>query len=297
MKISMIQLNSRPDRAYNLAEARRLMLKAVQKEKPDLIVLPEHFDWTGGTVAEKTAAADLVPGGRAHQMIQRFAAEHGVAIHAGSILESVPGHDRIFNTSVIFDANGSQIGTYRKLHLFDIIAPDGKRYAESETVAPGNQLLIYELRGFRIACCICYDLRFSRLFDRLAAEKADVFILPAAFTTQTGKFHWEVLCRARAIEFQAFMVACGQCGSYTTPAGEERHMFGNSMICDPWGQILVRAQDTPGVFSARIDPDRLRQVRSWIPMEAHRLDLDVLPVATAKASPKRELSVATQDKS
>lgn len=179
---------------------------------------------------------------------------------------------------MIFDADGRQIGTYRKVHLFDIIAPDGKRYAESETVAPGNQLLIYELRGFRIACCICYDLRFSRLFDRLASADVDIFILPAAFTTQTGKYHWEVLCRARAIEFQAFMVACGQCGSYKTLAGEERHMFGNSMVCDPWGQILARARDRPGVVSARIDRDRLRQVRSWIPMDAHRLDVSDMPV-------------------
>ena len=294
MKISLIQMNARPDRAYNLAEAGRLMLKAVRNERPDLIVLPEHFDWTGGTAAEKKAAADLIPGGRAYNMVQRFAAEHGVAIHAGSILESVPGHDRIFNTSVVFDANGRQIGAYRKIHLFDIVTPDGKRYAESETVAPGNQLLIYELNGFRLACCICYDLRFSRIFDRLAAEKADVFVLPAAFTTQTGKYHWEVLCRARAIEFQAFVVACGQCGSYTTPAGEERQMFGNSMICDPWGQILVRADDRPGVLSARIDRDRLRQVRAWIPMEAHRVDVTAMPLATANAAtPNRRVTDMT----
>lgn len=283
MKISLIQMNARPDRAYNLSEASRLMLKAVRDERPDLIVLPEHFDWTGGTTVEKSAAADLVPGGRAYNMVQHFAAAHGVAIHAGSILESVPGHDRIFNTSVIFDASGRQVGTYRKVHLFDILAPDGKRYAESDTVAPGNHLLIYELNGFRIACCICYDLRFSRLFDRLASHHADVFILPAAFTRQTGRYHWEVLCRARAIEFQAFLVACGQCGSYTAPDGEERHMFGNSMICDPWGQILTRAGDEAGVFSARLDLERLKQVRSWIPMDDHRVNISGMPVAIAKA--------------
>lgn len=287
MKISLIQMNARPDRAHNLSEASRLMLKAVHNERPDLIVLPEHFDWTGGTTAEKSAAADLVPGGRAYRMVQRFAAEHGVAIHAGSILESVPGHNRIFNTSVVFDASGQQIGLYRKVHLFDILTPDGQRYAESDTVAPGNQLLIYELGGFRIACCICYDLRFSRLFDRLAAHNADVFILPAAFTAQTGQYHWEVLCRARAIEFQAFLVACGQCGSYTAPDGEERHMFGNSMICDPWGQILTRAGDEPGVFSARIEHDRLRLVRSWIPMDHHRVDVSVMPVKTVKVEASR----------
>lgn len=158
-------------------------------------------------------------------------------------------------------------------------------------------MLIYELGGFRIACCICYDLRFSRLFDRLASHHADVFILPAAFTKQTGLYHWEVLCRARAIEFQAFLVACGQCGPYAAPDGEERHMFGNSMICDPWGQILTRAGDEAGVFSARLDPRRLEQVRSWIPMDSHRVDLGGMPVAIAKIGAVSKPALSRADRS
>ena len=282
MKISLIQMNSQPSRSHNLAQAERLMVEAML-DSPDLIVLPEHFDWTGGTPEDKRGAADWVPGGEAYGMIQRFAAKHRVWVHAGSLLERIAGSERIHNTTIVFDDRGEEVGLYRKIHLFDIVAPDGKEYLESATVAPGEQLLIYELNGFRIACCICYDLRFSRLFDRLAAYGVDVFILPAAFTEQTGKDHWAVLCRARAIEFQAYMVACGQCGSYEAPGRELRRTFGHSMVCDPWGMVVAEVGDDPGVLSTVIERARLDEVRSWIPMVAHRADLQDMRVKVAQA--------------
>ncbi len=145
MKISLVQMSSKPDRAANLGEARRLMEEACASGKPDLLVLPEHFDWTGGTPADKRAAADLVPGGAAYDLVQGFARDFGVAIHAGSLLERRLDDPRIFNTSVVFNPSGAEIGCYRKIHLFDITAPDGKRYAESATVAPGDGLLVYEI--------------------------------------------------------------------------------------------------------------------------------------------------------
>jgi deaminated glutathione amidase len=281
LKVSLIQMNSQPDRERNLEEVERLMIQAVTLDRPDLIVLPEHFDWTGGTAAEKRKAADHVPGGLAYQLVQRFAAQHGVWVHAGSLLEAVVGRERIFNTTVVFDHQGREVGAYRKIHLFDITAPDGKRYAESETVAPGRQLLIYQMGGLRIACCICYDLRFSRLFDRLATEHVDVFILPAAFTRQTGADHWEVLCRARAIEFQAYVVACGQCGSYPTPSGESRQTHGHSLVCDPWGKVVAGMDDGVGVLTVALDKERLDAVRRLIPMTEHRVALHVSEVRVA----------------
>lgn len=273
MKLALIQMNSQPDRAYNLAQAERLMREACSGEKPDLLVLPEHFDWTGGTPQDKRRAADFVPGGDAYEMVRAFARDHQVAVHAGSLLERVAGDERIFNTTVIFDPTGTEIGTYRKIHLFDITAPDGKRYLESATVAAGQELLIYEIGGFRVACAICYDLRFSRLFDRLASFGVDLFILPAAFTRQTGKDHWEVLCRARAIEFQAFFAACGQCGTYLAPGNERRAMFGHSLVVDPWGQVIARTGDKEGVLVADLDRSRVDAVRGMIPMREHRVDL------------------------
>lgn len=133
-------------------------------------------------------------------------------------------------------------------------------------------MLVYEINGLRIGCAICYDLRFSRLFDRLATAGVDVIILPAAFTLQTGKDHWEVLCRAQAIEFQVYFVACGQWGPYPAAGGEVRQTYGNSLVCDPWGQVIGRASDAVGFFTAHLDIDRVRAVRNLIPMDAHRVE-------------------------
>jgi deaminated glutathione amidase len=273
VKVSLIQMNSVSDRAYNLREAEALMKAAVDADAPDLIVLPEHFDWSGGTFAEKRAAADVVPGGAAYELCRSFAAAAHVWVHAGSVLEKIAGEDRIYNTTVVFDPKGRQVGVYRKIHLFDVVAPDGKEYRESATVMPGTEMLVYEANGFRIGCTICYDLRFSRMFDRLAEKKVDMFILPACFTLQTGKDHWEVLCRARAIEFQAYVAACGQWGSYVGPKGDTRYTYGNSLVCDPWGHVTARASDAVGFVTARIDKERIEAVRRLIPMATHRREL------------------------
>lgn len=272
MKISLVQMNSQPDLTANLQSAESLLLQAIARDKPDLLVLPEHFDWAGGTAEQKVAAADVMPGGKAYAMLRRIARQHGVWIHGGSLLECVAGDSRVFNTSVVFNNLGEEIGRYRKIHLFDVTAPDGKAYRESATVAPGEDLLVYEAHGLRIGAAICYDLRFSRLFDALASHWVDVLVLPAAFTMQTGKDHWEVLCRARAIELQAYFVACGQWGSYAAAKGEIRSYYGNSMVCDPWGQVVARASDGVGIVTTHVEPNRLREVRDLIPMAKHRED-------------------------
>lgn len=282
MKISLIQMSSQPDRAANLAQALRLMRDACAGAEPDLLVLPEHFDWTGGTPDDKRAAADFVPGGDAYEMVRAFARDRGVAVHAGSLLERRRDDPRVYNTSVVFDASGTEIGSYSKIHLFDITAPDGKRYAESAVVAPGDSLLVYEIAGFRVGCAICYDLRFSRLFDRLASLDVDLVILPAAFTEQTGRDHWEILCRARAIESQCFFAACGQCGSYLAPDGERRFMFGHSLIADPWGRVLAMAGDEICVLEAILDEALVKKVRGMIPMRQHRRELQDMPIRRAE---------------
>jgi nitrilase len=272
VKISLIQMNTQPDRDHNLSEARRLMRQAVELDAPDLIVLPEHFDWSGGTADEKFHAADLMPGGQAYHMLREFAATHRLWVHGGSLLERIEGSNRIYNTTLVFDPDGNEVGRYRKIHLFDITAPDGKVYRESEKVAPGNELLVYQANGFRIGCAICYDLRFCRLFDALASANVDIVILPAAFTLQTGKDHWEVLSRARAIELQAYFVACGQWGPYPGAGGEQRFAYGNSLVCDPWGHVIARAPDQVCIVSTRLDRQRVDAVRKLVPMASHRVD-------------------------
>lgn len=275
MKLAMIQMNSQPDRAHNIHQALHLMEQAVAAGQPDLIVLPEHFDWSGGTAEQKLLHADDMPGGRAYRAIATFAAKHQVWVHAGSMLERIPGHERIFNTTVVFNGLGEEVGRYRKIHLFDITTPLGRSYGESETVLAGRTsgIFVYNFRGFRIGCAICYDLRFSNLFWEMAKRSVDIVILPAAFTAETGEAHWEVLCRARAIEFQSYFVACGQWGPYRAADGTTRSCYGNSLVSDPWGKVIARASEGVGYTFADLSIEEVNRVRHLIPMASHRKTL------------------------
>ncbi len=269
MKISLIQTSPQTDKAENLRITRGLMEDAVRTDSPDLIVLPEYFEYYGGTPEEKLAAAESVPDGPAYKMAQEFAREHKVFVHAGTLMEKVPNEKRIYNSTFVFNREGKEIAHYRKIHMFDIVGPDGTAYKESATVKPGENVVVYDLDGFKVGCAICYDIRFAELYLELEKAGADVIVLPAAFTLQTGKDHWEVLARARAIETQTYFAACGQTGS-TVSNGERRHTYGHSLVCDPWGQVVARASDGVGFVTARIERAQIERVRSLIPMVSHR---------------------------
>ncbi len=269
MKISLIQTNPQKDREENLRVVRDLMLDALKTDKPDLIVLPEYFEYYGGSIEEKLAAAEPAPGGAAYSMASAFAKEHGVYVHAGTIMEKVEGENRIYNTSFVFDRQGKQVAAYRKIHMFDIVAPDGTAYKESASVKPGEDIVTYEIDGLKVGCAICYDIRFFELFLQLEKAGCDVIVLPAAFTLQTGKDHWEVLARARAIETQTYFAACGQTGA-TIFGNEKRHCWGHSLVCDPWGHTVAKASDGVGFVTARIDPAQIKRARTLIPMTQHR---------------------------
>ncbi len=270
MKVSLIQMNSVDDKAKNLAEARRLIDEAVRVEKPDWILLPETFDYIGGTTAEKLANAEAIPGGPTYRMMQEAARAHRVFLHAGSISEKIEGESRIHNTTLVFDRDGKEIARYRKIHLFDVVTPDGTEYKESASVAPGDAVVTYDCEGVTVGCAICYDLRFPDLFQALAAKGAAVIALPAAFTMQTGKDHWEVLCRARAIETETYFCAAGQTGSFRAGNGM-RQTYGHSMVVDPWGHVVARASDGVGIVTSRIEPARVAAVREMIPVARHRV--------------------------
>lgn len=272
MKVSLIQMNSVDDKAKNLAEATRLIEEAVRVEKPDWILLPETFDFIGGTTAEKRAAAETIPGGPTYRMMQDLAKKHRVFIHAGSISEKIDGDERIHNTTLVFDRDGKEIARYRKIHLFDVATPDGTEYKESAAVKPGDAVVTYDCEGVTVGCAICYDLRFPDLFQALAAKGAAVIALPAAFTMQTGKDHWEVLCRARAIETETYFCASGQTGSFRAGNGM-RQTYGHSMVVDPWGHVVARASDGIGIVTTRIEPARVAQVREMIPVAKHRVKM------------------------
>ncbi len=269
MKISMIQSHAKPDRAANLARVEAMMEEAVKTDAPDLIVLAEYFELFGTSVAEKLAAAQPAPGGEAYAMAQNFARRHGVYVHAGTIMERVEGENRIYNTSFVFDRSGTEVAAYRKIHMFDIETPDGVVFRESDSVKPGDEIVTYDIDGVKVGCAICYDIRFFELFLQLERAGCDVIVLPAAFTLQTGKDHWEVLARSRAIETQTYFVACGQTGANIV-AGVSKACYGHSLVADPWGLVIARASDGEGFVTARIDPAQIKRVRNLIPMTKHR---------------------------
>ncbi|HYA71701.1 MAG TPA: carbon-nitrogen hydrolase family protein [Roseiarcus sp.] len=272
MKVSLVQMNSISDKAANIAAARALVERAVVEEAPDWVLLPEQFDWAGGVKGDKAANAEVVPGGPAYRMAQELAAKHRIFIHAGSIMEKIPGDERIHNTSVVFNREGEEIARYRKIHLFDVTTPDGAAYRESATVKAGDAVVTYDCEGVTIGCSICYDLRFPDLFQALAEKGAQVIALPAAFTLQTGKDHWETLLRARAIETETYVCASAQTGSFTV-GNEQRHTYGHSLVADPWGHVVAKASDGVGLVSTRLDMAQIERARRLIPVAQHKVRL------------------------
>jgi nitrilase len=272
MKVSLVQMNSINDKAANIAAARALIERAVAEEAPDWVLLPEQFDWAGGIKGDKAANAETLPGGPAYSMAQELAAKHRIFVHAGSIMEAIPGDERIHNTTVVFNRQGEEIARYRKIHLFDVTTPDGASYRESATVKAGEAVVTYDCEGVTIGCSICYDLRFPDLFQALAEKGAQIIALPAAFTLQTGKDHWETLLRARAIETETYVCASAQTGSFSV-GNEQRQTYGHSLVADPWGHVVAKASDGVGVVSTRLDMAVLDRVRRLIPVAQHKVRL------------------------
>jgi deaminated glutathione amidase len=171
---------------------------------------------------------------------------------------------------VVFDPDGQEIARYRKMHLFDIVAPDGTGYRESSTYGAGDEVITYEADGVKVGCAICYDLRFPDLFWKLREQGADVIFLPSAFTLATGKDHWEVMIRSRAIETQCWFAAPATWGKHLEGKGDPRFTYGHSMICDPWGHVVAKVSDGTGWATARIDQGVTARVRRDMPVLEHR---------------------------
>ncbi|MBI2457129.1 MAG: carbon-nitrogen hydrolase family protein [candidate division NC10 bacterium] len=263
MRVALVQMNSRDDREANVREASRL-LEAAAAEGADLAALPELFTYLGPG-SEHPRVAEPIPGPTTERL-SALAARHRMFILGGSILERVPGESRFSNTSTLFDRAGNLIARYRKLHLFDVDLAGHAPYRESATMAPGGEVVTADTEFGRAGLSICYDLRFPELYRALAARGAEILFVPAAFTLHTGKDHWEVLLRARAIENQVYVVAPAQVGAH--PPGRE--CYGNSLVADPWGSVIARAPNRVGVTLATLDLAYLKQVRLELPALAHR---------------------------
>ncbi|MGF1562365.1 MAG: carbon-nitrogen hydrolase family protein [Geminicoccaceae bacterium] len=266
MKACVVQMNSQADKAANLEQAFDLIERAALQEKPDLIVLPETFTLLSGDLGAKRDGAEQVPHGPVCRALAEAAKRHQFYLHAGSMLEDAGA--RLHNTSVAFAPDGTLLAIYRKMHLFDVETPGGKQYLESAYIAPGDQLVTYQADGHTVGCSICYDLRFATLYRRLRDAGSAIIVAPSAFTLQTGKDHWDLLVRARAVETQSYVLAPNQTGSFDDG---KRACYGHSMIVDPWGHVIARCSDTIGYACARLNFDYLASVRARMPVANHHV--------------------------
>jgi deaminated glutathione amidase len=257
-----IQMSSTPEKAENFEAAQRLIREAVAAGA-ELVALPELWSCHGLEKVYKENA-EPVPGATT-DFLGALARELSVWVLGGSILEGEPGAERLFNTSTFFDPSGELVAVYRKIHLFDVKAPD-RAYFESRTIAPGREIVTAKADSATLGLSVCYDVRFPELYRLLALRGAEILAVPAAFTLQTGKDHWELLLRARAIENQSFVLAPAQWGQ----KADGRWTYGRSMIVDPWGTILAQCPDRDGHALATLDLDYLDRFRSEFPALANR---------------------------
>jgi predicted amidohydrolase len=264
MRTAAVQLNSTDDKERNTATADRLTREAAA-DGADLIVLPEKFNILGEHDDYVAGAEPL--DGPTISWARDTARELGVDLVAGSIVERREGHEKLGNTSVHVGPDGEVKGVYRKIHMFDVVV-GGMEYRESASEEPGDEIVLSEAAGgIPLGLTVCYDLRFPELFRILAIRGARVITLPAAFTKVTGRAHWEILVRARAIENQAFVVAADQIGTHPP----DKESFGGSMIVDPWGEVLARAPDEECFIAANLDFARQDEVRDKLPSLANRM--------------------------
>lgn len=271
LRIAAVQMCSTDDVSRNLETTRRLVTEAAQAGA-QLIGVPENFAYLGGDRDHKLAIAELLEngenaGGPILSAMRALAHQTGVWLLLGGFPERVQAApDRIGNTSVLLNPKGEICATYRKVHLFDVDIPGGQRFRESETVLPGTEAVVAPIPWGGLGLAICYDLRFPELFRSLAAKGARFASVPAAFTRDTGKDHWHVLLRARAIENQLYVFAPAQFGLH----GGKRTSYGHALIVDPWGVVLSECGDHEGFALAAIDLEYQDEVRRNLPCLLHR---------------------------
>jgi deaminated glutathione amidase len=266
MRAAAIQLNSTADKDRNVDAAERLVREAAA-DGAELIALPEKWNVLGDAEALHEGAEPL--GGPTLTAAASWARDLGIHLLAGSIPERVEGQPKLFNTSVLIGPDGELHARYRKIHMFDVDV-GGVSYRESENEEPGDEIVAAaiggSLPGVTLGMTVCYDLRFPEVYRILAVRGATVLSVPSAFTFETGKDHWEVLLRARAIESQAFVIAPNQVGE----APPQYHSYGHSMLVDPWGTILAVAPDGECFVAADLDLSEEDRVRSTLPSLANR---------------------------
>jgi len=280
--VAAVQMTSTDDVGRNLSSVRQLVTDAAGRGA-SLVGLPENFAYLGSDRDHRLAIAEPLPlpggdgspergpgsgpaSGPILAAMQALARETHVHLLLGGFPEATPAGTRIRNTSVLLGPDGGLLAHYRKIHLFDVDLPGGATFRESDAVEPGDTSVVADLGWGKLGLSVCYDLRFPELYRRLVGRGAEVLTVPSAFTAETGKDHWHVLLRARAIENLAFVVAPAQAGFH----GGNRRSYGHALVVDPWGVVLAEHGEGPGVAVADLDLGYLAEVRRRVPCLDHR---------------------------
>lgn len=265
-RVAAVQMASGPNVGANLTEAERWISQAAEAGA-QLIVLPENFAIIGIKEEDKLNVKEQEGSGQIQDFLKNQAARHGVWIVAGTIPLAASDNKRIRAACLVYNDQGEQVARYDKVHLFDVHVPNtDETYNESETIEPGSQAVVVDTPFGKLGLAICYDLRFPELFRRMVDEGVEIIALPSAFTAITGAAHWESLLRARAIENLSYLVAAAQGGYHVNG----RETYGDSMVVDPWGNILDRLSRGSGFVMAEIDRDKVVNTRKNFPALDHR---------------------------
>ena len=263
-QVQLLQFTSSAEPADNFKQINDLLAKH-PPSPGDLLLLPENFALFGAGAKGWQQQAEALDDGPVQHFASALARRYQITLVAGTHpLQSASG--KATASTLIYSAKGERLGRYDKIHLFDVdVADNTGQYRESAYTAAGDQLCLFEWQGIKVGVMVCYDLRFPELARLYAQAGAQLLLVPAAFTAVTGAAHWQLLLRARAVENQLFVAACGQCGTH----GNGRQTWGHSQIIDPWGEVVACAGAEPSSISARLDWQRIEQVRQAMPLAQH----------------------------
>jgi len=270
-KAAVIQMTSTESVEDNLAQMERLV-RAAAADRASLVVVPECFaylgsDSAGASSPGKAAIAEPLPaGGPILGRCASVAAELDVELVLGGFWERGEDPRKVKNACVHLDASGAVRAVYRKIHLFDVDLPDGTKLEESASVEPGREVVVTDTRLGKLGLSVCYDVRFPELYRALVDRGATALAVPAAFTLTTGKDHWHLLLRARAVESQCYVLAAAQTGRHSAT----RQSYGHALICDPWGTVLAECGEGEGYAAAWLDPAVVTRIRAALPSLTHR---------------------------
>jgi deaminated glutathione amidase len=266
IRVAAVQLQSQDNILANLARCEH-WISVAAANGAQLVVLPENFAYFGNEAGRRAAAELLGDYGKPIQgALSKAATVQGVAILAGGWPELNSNAAQPYNSATLFTSSGNYSANYRKIHLFDVTLPNGQVIRESDAVAAGSQVVVCDFLGFRLGLSICYDLRFPELYRQLVRRGCEIICIPSAFTEDTGRAHWELLVRSRAIESQSWVIAANQSGQHPG----NRHTFGHTMIVDAWGSICAVAPAGEGIVFADISTESIVKVRTSMPCLRHR---------------------------